>query len=406
MSTSTATPESITRTELYELIWKEPMTKVAPKFGLSDVGLAKLCTQFDIPRPPAGYWAQKQVGKEPERTPLPPAKDVSGETIEFLKHALSLAAKVVVTAVDRVSDDGLKKLIAFENEPLNRIVVSENPGRFHHFVRATKASLTESRWHRQGLYSPSGSNDDGQLDIQVGKESVPRALRLMDAVLKAFEKRGHRAVAEQVNEYRKEVVLHILGERFTFRLREKTKMVRISESEQKKDIYSSRVKYEPTGDFNLQLLRKQTGYAETTWKDRKGNKLEEQLNEVMIELIVCVEKERNWRRQREENEKQQRREAAKRREEEQRRRKEEQKINELLQMVQNWDQAERIRAFMNDLRGRIQQRKGPIEEGSDLDQWVAWALNHADKIDPLGARLAETPVATDRNNWSPPAKPR
>src|SRR5262245_60178706 len=190
MSTSTATPESITRAELYELIWKEPMTKVAPRFGLSDVGLAKLCTRCDIPRPPVGYWAQKQIGKEPERTTLPPADDVSCETIELSKHVIAPAAAVVVTAVERVSDDGLKKLIAFERDPENRIVVNENPGQFHHFVRETKGSLTESRWHRQGRHSPSWSSDEGRLDIQVSKGSVPRALRLMDAFLKAFDDRG------------------------------------------------------------------------------------------------------------------------------------------------------------------------------------------------------------------------
>ena len=75
MSDVMATTESLTRNELYEMIWTEPMTKVAPRFGLSDVGLAKVCKRDDIPRQPAGYWAQKQVGKEPDRTPLPPAED-------------------------------------------------------------------------------------------------------------------------------------------------------------------------------------------------------------------------------------------------------------------------------------------------------------------------------------------
>ncbi len=33
-------PKAVSRAELYELIWTEPMIKVAPRFGLSDVGLA------------------------------------------------------------------------------------------------------------------------------------------------------------------------------------------------------------------------------------------------------------------------------------------------------------------------------------------------------------------------------
>ena len=49
----------------------------------------------------------------------------------------------------------------------------------------------------------------------------------MDAFIKAFEHRGHK-VAIEANEYRKDVLFVILGEQFGIRLREKTKMVRIS----------------------------------------------------------------------------------------------------------------------------------------------------------------------------------
>jgi hypothetical protein len=34
--------KTLTRQELYERVWKEPMTKVAAEFGLSDRGLAKI----------------------------------------------------------------------------------------------------------------------------------------------------------------------------------------------------------------------------------------------------------------------------------------------------------------------------------------------------------------------------
>lgn len=55
MATTADVPTSVTRNELYELIWAEPMTKVAPRFALSNVGLAKLCKRYDIPRPPVGH---------------------------------------------------------------------------------------------------------------------------------------------------------------------------------------------------------------------------------------------------------------------------------------------------------------------------------------------------------------
>ena len=46
--------DSYTRTELYDLLWSEPTTKVAIRLGISDVGLAKCCKQMNIPKPPSG----------------------------------------------------------------------------------------------------------------------------------------------------------------------------------------------------------------------------------------------------------------------------------------------------------------------------------------------------------------
>lgn len=39
----------MTRSELYALVWQEPMMKLAKRFKLSDVGLRKICTKHGIP---------------------------------------------------------------------------------------------------------------------------------------------------------------------------------------------------------------------------------------------------------------------------------------------------------------------------------------------------------------------
>ncbi len=53
----------ISREALYELIWSRPMWKVAPEFGISGAGLAKLCRRHGIPVPERGYWARLAHGK-------------------------------------------------------------------------------------------------------------------------------------------------------------------------------------------------------------------------------------------------------------------------------------------------------------------------------------------------------
>ena len=43
---------TLTRKELYELIWSKPITKVAKDFDVSDVWISKLRKEADIARPP------------------------------------------------------------------------------------------------------------------------------------------------------------------------------------------------------------------------------------------------------------------------------------------------------------------------------------------------------------------
>jgi len=73
----------ISREDLYELIWSEPTTTLAARFGLSDVGLAKVCRRSDIPAPPRGYWAKVAAGGTIQRAALPERADHGSQVIRF-----------------------------------------------------------------------------------------------------------------------------------------------------------------------------------------------------------------------------------------------------------------------------------------------------------------------------------
>ena len=84
-----AKPKKITRKKLYEKVWTKPMIAICKEYGLSDVGMAKLCKRHDIPRPPRGYWAQVQHGQKPRRAKLPnPDQDATVEIHETEKNRL------------------------------------------------------------------------------------------------------------------------------------------------------------------------------------------------------------------------------------------------------------------------------------------------------------------------------
>lgn len=42
---------TVTRQGLYDQVWSMPVSRACKPYGLSDVGLAKICDQWDIPWP-------------------------------------------------------------------------------------------------------------------------------------------------------------------------------------------------------------------------------------------------------------------------------------------------------------------------------------------------------------------
>jgi integrase len=73
----------ISRQKLYDLIWSEPITTLAERFGISDRGLSKVCRRSDIPAPPRGYWARIVAGGTFRRADLPCREDLDSRTIRF-----------------------------------------------------------------------------------------------------------------------------------------------------------------------------------------------------------------------------------------------------------------------------------------------------------------------------------
>ena len=85
------------------------MTKVAPTLGLSDVGLAKVCRKYEIPRPPVGYWAKLAHGKKVERPELQDLnEDELSELISFRENfdrddPVPSRPKIIVEVLEKLS---------------------------------------------------------------------------------------------------------------------------------------------------------------------------------------------------------------------------------------------------------------------------------------------------------------
>jgi len=89
---------NISRKELYDLVWAEPMTSICTRFGLSDNGLRKHCKSMNIPTPPVGYWSKLKYGKSPEIILLPPEQDAVKQSTVLNEVDLSAETGVNLTA--------------------------------------------------------------------------------------------------------------------------------------------------------------------------------------------------------------------------------------------------------------------------------------------------------------------
>jgi hypothetical protein len=77
--------------------------------------------------------------------------------------------------------------ITFEEQPENRIVVTEVLTSLHHYVAETKSQLKKNEPDKYGRVS---TNRERGKDISVFPESIDRALRIMNSLVKALSKRG------------------------------------------------------------------------------------------------------------------------------------------------------------------------------------------------------------------------
>ncbi|MGC8494152.1 MAG: hypothetical protein ACP5SH_20700 [Syntrophobacteraceae bacterium] len=163
-----------TRKELYDLVWSEPVTKLAKRFGLSNVGFAKHCRKLDVPLPPRGYWAKKQAGQTPRKTPLSePGKDY---WIEFHERPKD----------DRPPDPALQLIKSMDFKKARPVPKELSDP--HELVRKAFTILGGAEPNLNGILTPKQEC----LDIRISPEQLQRALRIFDTLIKAVEANGHR----------------------------------------------------------------------------------------------------------------------------------------------------------------------------------------------------------------------
>src|SRR5690606_36536361 len=109
---------SLTRQELYELVWAEAVSRVAERFSLSGAGLRKICLRNNIPLPPRGHWAKVAAGQKVTRPSLPEPRE-AGRRVQMPESREGPASQPK-QVLDELPPVAQRR--RFEADPKNRVV--------------------------------------------------------------------------------------------------------------------------------------------------------------------------------------------------------------------------------------------------------------------------------------------
>jgi hypothetical protein len=190
---------AVTREELYQQVWAEPMIKVAARYEVSSNYLARVCEYLNVPRPPRGFWAKLRVGKAPKRPPLPPARP--GEVLKWAKGDPVPDPPHSQSSVDaKVADAAVRPSSARRQER-------------HELIAGVRQSFESGRLSEEGYLRPFKRN---LVDVFVSKPALTYALDTANDLFQALEKRGHRVALAPPREFhRPELTVH-QGQKFDY----------------------------------------------------------------------------------------------------------------------------------------------------------------------------------------------
>lgn len=407
-----AVARTLSREDLYELVWSKPMVELAKDFGISDVALAKRCRRLAIPVPGRGYWARLDAGQKPYRPKLPKREPEWSD-----QHALTVRAQdidarsVAIETAASESLDSLRERIAALSIPLTGSITNCGAAvkrTARHLKHAQRAEFVFDRGERIG---PIVSMDvsDGVLD---------RACLLADRILRSCESLGwpfvvparpekseagsqRAALDSQASGQAQVGQVAVIGERVGLhieeRMREEAREPTPSELAREKREYGYRAPRKVqvvTGRLRVVRLDTYCTYGpmnRLTWYDRGNTRVEEQIPDILTgfyELALSIK----MRRAEDERKELEHKEAERRRKElEARQEANAALIKQLETDAGAWHRARYLRRYIRAARKALGAETIRVRFGDRSINYLDWAEAYVDQLDPLNseARSAE-----------------
>jgi hypothetical protein len=353
--------------EIYNYVWTTPLSKLATDWNINPTLLGKLCDEHSIPRPPNGYWVKISLGQSLPRPELP--NTVKPDDTINLTHVLKKR--------------GVQSSI--ESVPINKVKVPKALHRPHRMTQVAKELYKKSRFRHGRLMEGAWLGETYR--ISVSPACFQRALKIMDTLVKEFERRGWTFEVKRSDYKRQpENTICVDNNILTIKLREKLKQAKrtlTTEEETEKEkrgyVYHEKVN-EPTGELMLILEHQVKSVSNPTLNDNKRYLVEDKLGFFFDWIIEAFEvaSENKIKRRKEDELRQKQSEFAAQLKilvEEQ-----ESKIEELFSNFNKWQKVEQGRLFIKAVETKMAEQ-GPLTKNQNI--WLEWANNILTLADPI-----------------------
>lgn len=378
---------TITREELYELVWSMPMTRASKQLGVSDVMLGRVCRERRVPRPPRGYWAPLLSEKKRSQFIKPPLPVLPVRPRTFNDFMLEQRARQSARRPEHFDPQNLSEPIP---PPPEAFAISIRE--YRHSIEQALPELLEpsqittlhptvQKVYEYDLVVAAAKKRDSWNDTpQYQGEKGKLLLQLLNTFVQLFDRLGFEVEVSGRKNFSFNVDLFGRNKQFhvfldehnppSIRRKRPTEKPRIgycfSWTNEREYVMPGRMYYE-FAELTSQCVKSvvvdlavkdEENYREGVFSSYERN-VEARKN--AIKRLALMEAQAAERRRK--------------------------ALEQLLRMrvdlmggaVRNMNQADQIRSLIATLQEKSAKARRPVE---GLDGWVSWATHHANMIDP------------------------
>lgn len=370
---------SLTRQQLYDLVWATPISSLAKQFGLSDKGLSKKCIKHKIPTPPLGYWAKVKNGKNTHKVLLPKLKDKEKhlDTVDFRRS--SWEDPLVSQVKEKFkSKSNVRNATSKHDKPIKTPLIRT----YHPYIAQLRKKVGKP--HSFDKYSRVTFSSCPNMGIKVSKLSFDRTCQFLEVLIRACKPMDINLVilTEQYDSSKKAVLKH--NEiTLAFEIREKLKRIENKPTDNKP--WYDRYTYLPTGMLEFELMEYGRGLR-TKWSDGKISTLHNQIPAIAMGIQQVFELKQLRKIQTIAEAEQKIIEREKQLDRERLELINKQRLLYLHKLAKDYKRSQEVMNMVQAIENKSIHIAGQ-------DEWIIWAKEYATKLNPT--RHVELIIATD-----------